>query len=82
MKTTIIAIAAVAMLALAGACSDDERNQKIEAATSPQEFISLEINEPKANVEVRRIKDSLLVTYDLVDCLGSRPFGQLATDRR
>jgi hypothetical protein len=63
MKRSLIAIAAVA--SLAGACSDDERNQKIEAATSPQEFISLEIYEPKANVEVRRIQDSLLVTYDL-----------------
>jgi hypothetical protein len=39
------------------------------AATSPQEFISLEINEPKANVEVQRIlgdsDDRLLVTYDI-----------------
>ena len=59
-------LAAIFVIAFASAWhSDDERNQKIEATTSPQEFISLEIYEPKANVEVRRIQDSLLVTYDL-----------------
>jgi hypothetical protein len=59
-------VAAIFVIGLVDAFhSDDERNQKIEATTSPQEFISLEIYEPKANVEVRRIQDSLLVTYDL-----------------
>jgi hypothetical protein len=62
-------LAAIFVIGLVGAIHrDDERNQKIEAATSPQEFISLEINEPKANVEVQRIlddSDSLFVTYDL-----------------
>jgi hypothetical protein len=62
----MIIIAAIIAIALGSAFqSDNERNQKIEATTSPQEFISLEIYEPKANVEVRRIQDSLLVTYDL-----------------
>jgi hypothetical protein len=65
-KTIMIIMAAIIVIALAIAFhSDNERNQKIEATTSPQEFISLEIYEPKANVEVRRIQDSLLVTYDL-----------------
>jgi hypothetical protein len=63
-------LAAIFVIALASALhSDNERNQKIEAATSPQEFITLEINEPKANVEARRIlgdsDDRLLVTYDI-----------------
>jgi hypothetical protein len=64
--TIMIIMAAIIVIVLAGSWhSDNERNQKIEATTSPQEFISLEIYEPKANVEVRRIQDSLLVTYDL-----------------
>src|SRR6202030_2175844 len=65
--TAIIVIMAVIIVIVFASAwhSDDERNQKIEATTSPQEFISLEIYEPKANVEVRRIQDSLLVTYDL-----------------
>jgi hypothetical protein len=65
-KAIMIIMAAIIVIVLASACdSDDVRNQKIETTTSPQEFISLEIYEPKANVEVRRIQDRLLVTYDL-----------------
>jgi hypothetical protein len=64
--TIMIIMAAIIVIVLAGSWhSDNVRNQKIEATTSPQEFISLEIYEPKANVEVRHIQDSLLVTYDL-----------------
>jgi len=62
MRKALLAITAATVLALfAGACGDDERNQKMDATTSPQEFFSLEL--PSA--EVRRIKDGLLVTYDL-----------------
>jgi len=57
-KAIMIIMAAIIATVLASACdSDDVRNQKIETTTSPQEFISLEIYEPKANVEVRRIQD-------------------------
>jgi hypothetical protein len=71
-KTTLLAIAAVAALALrVAACSDDERNQKIEATTSPQEFISLEINDPGAHAEARLVQDRLLVTYGIEIVTGS-----------
>jgi hypothetical protein len=64
--TIMFIMAAIIVIVLANAFhSDNERNQKIETTTSPQEFISLEIYEPKANVEVRRSGDNLLVTYDL-----------------
>ena len=64
--TIMIIMAAIIVIVLASSWhSDNVRNQKIEATTSPQEFISLEIYEPKANVGVRHIQDSLLVTYDL-----------------
>ena len=76
--TIMIIMAAIIVIVLAGSWhSDNVRNQKIEATTSPQEFISLEIYEPKANVEVRHIQDSLLVTYDLDPWMMTRKLGEI-----
>ena len=70
--TTLLAIAFWAAAGLvfvgliAGARSaDNERNQKIEATTSPQEFVSLEINNPEAHAEARLFQDKLMVTYGI-----------------
>ena len=65
-KAIMIIMAAIIVIVLAAAWhSDDVRNQKIETTASPLEFVTLAVYEPKANVEVRRSGDSLLVTFSL-----------------
>lgn len=66
MKAIMIIMAAIIVIVLAGSWhSDNVRNQKIETTGSPQEFVTLIVYEPKANVEVQRSGDSLLVTFSL-----------------
>jgi hypothetical protein len=53
------------LIILGGCQDDDDLAASLEAASTPQEFVSLTINTSEAKVEVSQIKDVIFIEYRL-----------------